>query len=1012
MPLRLLQAQIKSPFRQISRNQSSKIGTKLFNSIADRVFRLKRNAIRWAVTVLYCKKNARNTCTMTTELVNKRLVRSWLGWSLLWLSVFPLIGVLVSIKFHNPEFLGDTDWLSFGRLRPVHVNGVVFGAFSTPLIGLLYYVIPRLCGRAMAKEFLGWWALAGWNIFLIAGSISLVLGYNLGYEAGEFQWPFNILRWLVLAVVGGQVLVTIFRRKESSFYVSLWYVIAGLCWVLLNLILGNVILPYYEMSGINNAALHGLYIHYVVGLWVTPVGNALIYYFIPVATKSPLYSHRLSIFGFWSIAFLYPFVGTHHYLFSPIPHSTQTISIVTSMLLIIPVWAVVTNWLGTYMGRWREVLRARDADGYAAKFLLLATFYYLFGCFQGSIEALRTLQILTHFNDFVISHSHFTMFGTYINGVVGAMYYVWPRITGKNFWSMRLVSWHLWLTLIGTIVMFGGLTVQGIIQGGMLNNGANFVDSSVVMKPWWLVRTMAGISTDIGFLLMLFNFVMSYRHNVQFSEPVINKLETYPAASEQKHWYSNPSSVFVFGGMGFFFLAVLVQGITPSIDPATNTSVVSDARTGLAINVADYTPQESRGRQIYIREGCWYCHSQYTRPVSAEDRRWGPVSQAGEYAYDQPHLLSTRRIGPDLTRVGRRYSDDWHRAHYWNPRQVVPDSIMPRFPWLFEQIDNDETPRLNTDGEALVAYIQRLGTGIGDWREVFTSTNVEPPIATTEPRKTDDDSIALGKLVYQRRCSGCHGEHGDGNGPAARFLDIKPRNFVSGIFKFRSTLGGSDSLPSDADLYRTISHGLWGTAMPPWYNLTETERHAVIEYIKTFSSRWHEQSLQKSFVLPPERAINPDALKQGRQIFEQICAMCHGQTGGGDGPAAEALTDAWGYPVRPANFTLPAGEPGGVKLGHNAGHIFSVIMTGVGGTPMPPFADTFSNEEIWDIVHYVQSLRVDAHIEELLAAGLSVDDEQIARQKIWSSLSHAAQQGNIADAILEAYPDQDRASKH
>ena len=240
---------------------------------------------------------------MAEELVNKCLVRAWLWWSLVWLTVFPLVGLLVSIKFHNPGFLGDTSWLTFGRLRPVHVNGVIFGAFSTPFIGLLYYYIPRLCGRPMAKEHWGWWALWGWNIFLITGSISFLLGYNLGFEADEFQWPFNILRWIIVAAVGGQVLVTIFRRREQRFYVALWYTTAALVWTLMNLILGNVILPYAEMSGISNAALHGLYIHYVVGLWITPAGLAMMYYFIPLATNNPLFSHRLSLLGFWSLSF-------------------------------------------------------------------------------------------------------------------------------------------------------------------------------------------------------------------------------------------------------------------------------------------------------------------------------------------------------------------------------------------------------------------------------------------------------------------------------------------------------------------------------------------------------------------------------------------------------------------------------------------------------------------------------------------------------------------------------------
>ncbi|HMD54587.1 MAG TPA: cbb3-type cytochrome c oxidase subunit I, partial [Phycisphaerae bacterium] len=314
------------------------------------------------------------------DLVNLRLVRAWLWWALVWLTIFPLVGLLVSIKFHNPDFLGETSWLTFGRLRPVHVNGVIFGAFSTPVLGLMYYLVPRLCGRRMAKEQWGWWLLAVWNIFLITGSISLLMGYNLGFEADEYEWPFNIMRWVVLATIGGQVLVTMFTRKEPGFYVALWYALAALVWTVMNLVLGNVILPYVPLSGISNTALHGLFIHYVVGLWITPAGLMLMYYFLPLATNSPLFSHRLSLLGFWTLAFFYPFVGTHHYLFSPIPYHNQTISIVTSMMLIIPVWAVITNMFGTAKGRWGAIIGGRDADSYASKFLLLATFFYLVGC--------------------------------------------------------------------------------------------------------------------------------------------------------------------------------------------------------------------------------------------------------------------------------------------------------------------------------------------------------------------------------------------------------------------------------------------------------------------------------------------------------------------------------------------------------------------------------------------------------------------------------------------------------
>ena len=914
------------------------------------------------------------------DLVNKDLVRTWLWWSIGWLTIFPLVGLVVSIKFHYPEFLGQTSWLTFGRLRPVHVNGVIFGSFSTPVLGLLYYLVPRLCGRRMAKEHWGWWLLGGWNMFLITGSISFLMGYNSGFEAGEFMWPFNIMRGIILTVIGGQVLATIFRRKEPGFYVALWYVLAALVWTVMNLILGGVILPYVPMSGISNTALHGLFIHYIVGLWITPAGLALMYYFLPLATKAPLYSHRLSLLGFWTLAFFYPFVGTHHYLFSPISYHTQTISIVTSMMLIVPVWAVIINLFGTAKGRWGEIIGGHDADSYAAKFLLLATFFYLIGCFQGSTEALRRVQELTHFTDFVISHSHFTVFATFVLAAVGSMYYVWPRVTGRQLWSQKLASWHVWLTISGTTLMLIGLAAQGFIQGSMLEYGANFVDTVVEMKPWWFTRTLAGATMDIGFLLMAINLVMTARKGEPFEVPAENALvslyEIRPAAGMV--WYSRPSAVFIIAGVAFFFLAVVIQGILPSVLPQSYNPTVTSVITGQTIQVADYTPLEKKGRQVYIREGCWYCHSQYVRPVTGENLRWGPVSQAGEYVFDQPHLLSTRRIGPDLTRVGRKYGNDWHIAHYWNPREVVPDSVMPRFPWLYKDADSKNTPELNADGLALVAYLQKLGTSIGDWRETFVSTRLTAGSALQlSDMEKYQDLLPRGKQVYFRRCVGCHGEKGDGNGPSARFLNPKPRDFTSGIFKFRSTVGGANSLPSDEDLFITVTHGLWGTAMPPWYEISAQERLAVIQFIKTFSKRWRNEKPGALIQIPEEPAVTMESIARGQQQFETICAACHGVGGLGDGVPAGTFSDTWGNPINPANFTLPAGVPGGVKLGHDGQHLFKTIITGIGGTPMPSFADTFTPAQTWDIVHYVQSLRVNAHVASLKQAGL-IGAEQTA----------------------------------
>jgi cytochrome c oxidase cbb3-type subunit 1 len=913
-------------------------------------------------------------------LVNVGLVRDWLWWSIVWLTIFPLVGLLVSIKFHYPDFLGETSWLTFGRLRPVHVNGVIFGAFSTPVIGLIYYLVPRLCGRPIAFEHWGRGLLWGWNIFLVAGSLSLMMGFNSGFEAGEYEWPVNLLRFVLMSMVGLQVLVTIFTRKEKGFYVALWYMLAALVWTVMNLVLGNVVLPYVSMSGISNTALHGLYIHYVVGLWITPAGLALMYFFLPLAVKAPLFSHRLSLLGFWALAFFYPFVGTHHYLFSPIPYHNQTISIVTSMMLIIPVWAVITNLFGTAKGRWGDVINGSDGDAYAAKFLLLSTFFYLIGCFQGSTEALRRMQELTHFTDFVISHSHFTIFATFVLAAVGSIYYVWPRVTGRQLWSPKLASWHVWLTIAGTSIMLIGLTAQGLIQGSMLEYNANFVDTVVEMQPWWFTRTLAGATMDIGFILMTVNLVMTARAGKSYTaEADVSPLavtEERPAAVEA-NWFSRPSGIFIVAGITFFFLAVLIQGILPSILPQTYNPTVASTSTGQMIQVADYTPQEHKGRHVYIREGCWYCHSQFVRPVTGEDARWGPVSQAGEYVYDQPQMLGTRRIGPDLLRIGRKYGDDWQAAHHWNPRDVVPDSIMPRFPWLYKETDGKSTPELNEDGVALVAYMQKLGTSIGDWRETFVSTRITNGAALqSSDMEKNLDLLPRGKQVYLRRCVGCHGVKGDGNGAAARFLNPKPRDFTSGTFKFRTTGSDANSLPSDEDLFVTLTHGLWGTAMPPWYDIDARERLAVIQYIKTFSPRWKTEKPGAPIAVPEEPPVTTASLAKGKEQFETVCAACHGMGGLGDGVPPGTFTDTWGNTDNPANLTLDAGMPGGVKLGHDGRHIFKTITAGLGGTPMPAFTGTFTPAQTWDIVHYVQSLRVNAQIASLKQAGLSAPAQE------------------------------------
>ncbi|MGI9381911.1 MAG: cbb3-type cytochrome c oxidase subunit I [Methyloligellaceae bacterium] len=450
--------------------------------------------------------------TELDALVDKALVRKWLLTGMFWLMFTPTIGAVISTYFNFPDYLGTALEVQFGRLRPMHVNGVIFGAFSTLFIGLCYYVVPRLCGIRVVWEQAAHLLVWIWNLALAAGMVALALGHNQGLEAGEFPFYVDLVIFLAISFLTVQFLVTTSRRTEPQLYVSMWYLLAAFVWTVMNMVLGTFILPYF-ISGISSAAFHGLFIHYIVGLWITPAGYVVIYYFLPASVKNPIYSHKLSLIGFWSLALFYPFVGIHHYLFSPIADWAETLSIITSMLLIVPVWTVLQNFFGTMIGRWQDFGR-----NLTAKFLIMGSLMYLIGCFQGSTEALRSIQEPTHFTDFVISHSHLTVFGTFVVWAVGGLVYVWPKIHGRELWSFKAGNWAFWMITCGITTMGIVLTAQGLQQGYMWMAGVEWMDSMVAIKAFWYVRTLAGITMDLGMTLLVFNLLRTAMASEQAAE--------------------------------------------------------------------------------------------------------------------------------------------------------------------------------------------------------------------------------------------------------------------------------------------------------------------------------------------------------------------------------------------------------------------------------------------------------------------------------------------------------------
>jgi cytochrome c oxidase cbb3-type subunit 1 len=450
-------------------------------------------------------------------LIDKKIIFAYVMWALVWVTWGPWMGWVASMKFTWPGFLGDWYALSYGPVRISHTNGVALGWFSVATFAWVHYMVPKLCGRPLWSSKLSWITLWCWNIGLVIGILSyhlgdifgphnMFFGGNSGFEFAELPLAASSLMAVAFLATTVNLMMTISTRKEKKIYVSLWYLMAGFTWTLINWIVGNYLSKSPEITGANNAALNGYYLHNVVGLWVTPLGVAMAYYLMPVTTKNPLYSHKLSLIGFWTLAFFYPFTGAHHYLMSPIPDWVETIATVSSMMLLVPVWTVIANFWGTMKGKWHLM-----ADSVIVRFLILGAIYYLTTCFQGPTQALRPVQYVTHFSDYVVGHAHLALFGTFSIWMMGAIYYMVPRVFGREVYSTGLARAHFWLVFFGFLIMALILWVAGVVQGHALLNHTDWPDTLESNYFYWLSRTIGGTLMDLGMVVFAYNVIQTIR---------------------------------------------------------------------------------------------------------------------------------------------------------------------------------------------------------------------------------------------------------------------------------------------------------------------------------------------------------------------------------------------------------------------------------------------------------------------------------------------------------------------
>lgn len=433
-------------------------------------------------------------------LVDKRIVYAWAFAALFWVTWGPWAGFFTSLKFNFPWLLGDSFATVYGAMRISHTQGVAYGWFSTGVLGFSHYMVPKLCGRPIWKPVLSWIGVGSWNLGMILGIGGIHLGYNQGLEFAEMNIVADVFVVIGLVSVVANLFMTIANRREPKIYVSLWYLMAGFTWTSINYLVGNFVAPL--TTGANSAALNGFFLHNVVGLWVTPMGVATAYYLLPVVTRNPLYSHKLSMIGFWALAFFYPFTGAHHYLFSPIPDWVETIAIVSSMMLIVPVWTVLANFWGTIKGRWDLF-----ANTVTMKFMVLGAVYYLTTCFQGPTQALRALQPVIHFTDYVVGHAHLALFGVFSLWTMAAFYYIIPKLAGREVYSVGLARANFWLTFFGFLIMALILWIAGIVQGHQLINNVDWPDTLDTNQFYWHLRTIGGFLMDVGMLVFAYNIL-------------------------------------------------------------------------------------------------------------------------------------------------------------------------------------------------------------------------------------------------------------------------------------------------------------------------------------------------------------------------------------------------------------------------------------------------------------------------------------------------------------------------
>ncbi len=749
-----------------------------------------------------------------------KTVRDFIFASVGWGLIGMIVGLLAALQLSSHVFNFDLPWLTFSRIRPLHTNAVIFALVGNMMFAGVYYSTQRLLKVRMASDLLSKIHLWGWQLIIVGAVVTLPFGITQSKEYAELEWFLDIgvvLVWVAFAV---NFFWTLAIRNERNLYVAIWFYISTIITIAVLYIVNNLALPvsgtksYSLWSGAQDALTQWWYGHNAVAFFLTTPILGIMYYFLPKAAGRPVYSYRLSIVHFWALVFIYIWAGPHHLLYTALPDWAQTLGMIFSLMLWAPSWGGMLNGLLTLRGAWSKV-----RTDPVLKFFVAGVTFYGMATFEGPLLSIKSVNALGHYTDWIIGHVHAGALGWNGFMAAGLFYWLIPKLYGKKLHSTAMADWHFWIATIGILFYVAAMWTSGIMQGLMWRaqtpDGAlmypEWMDIIAKAKGMYMARSLGGTLFIVGWVMMIWNLWKTVTKgslqtaeaevtvlkrevggpstlNLVFGKPMIISLAgmvTLYMMAAGSVWVAVLGLVLlcllcIAGGFMLFaasrggefswhntiekrplsftllvVIAVVVGGVVELVPGIVLEKEVPMTASG-EVAVKPYTPLELEGRDVYVREGCYNCHSQMIRPFLDEKQRYGVPSRIEESVWDHPFQWGSKRTGPDLARIGEKMPGAagavWHYKHMDDPRSVNADSNMPSYPWLI----TDKVERLHTEGKlkglsALgVPYTKEEIAGSADAYD--TQANQVVAVLKSEAAiEADPDSEIVALIAYLQR---------------------------------------------------------------------------------------------------------------------------------------------------------------------------------------------------------------------------------------------------------------------